>query len=125
MDLTFKFKELSNAVFNMQASGCKLVVDFSSLHEDTVSVNVLSGVDLLKYLAPMKLTRFMNGAPFELAQGLVPFGNIEDFLPVRKSRVDPQICRYELFLGQSLSILIAQLPIYILCWSLSQIIWTP
>ena len=40
----------------------------------------------------MKLSRFINGAAFELAQGFVPFGNIEDFLPARKSRVDPPIC---------------------------------
>ena len=38
VDLTFKVKELSNAVFDMQASGCKLAADFLSVHEDTVSV---------------------------------------------------------------------------------------
>ena len=40
----------------------------------------------------MKLSHFMYGAAFELAQGFVLFGNIEDFLPARKSRVDLQIC---------------------------------
>ena len=64
----------------MQASGCKLAADFSSVHEDTMSVNGLLGVDLLKYLAPMKLSRFMNGAAFKLAQGFIPFSNLEDFL---------------------------------------------
>ena len=68
-----------------------MAADFSSVLEDTVSVSDLLGVDLLKYLAPMKLSRFMNSAAFELAQGYVPFGNI-DFLPARKSRIDPQIC---------------------------------
>ena len=63
-----------------------------SVHEDTVSVSDLLGVDLLKYLALMKLSRFMNSATFELTQRFVPFGNIEDFLPARKSRVDPHIC---------------------------------
>ena len=38
MDLTFKVKELSNAVLNMQVSGCKLAADFSGVHEDYVSV---------------------------------------------------------------------------------------
>ena len=47
----------------------------------TVSVSGILGVDLLKYLAPMKQSRFMNGAAFELVQGLVPFGNMEDFVP--------------------------------------------
>ena len=56
MDLTFKVKGLSNAVLNMQASGCKLAADFSGVHEDSVSVNGLSGADLLKDLAPMKLS---------------------------------------------------------------------
>ena len=37
MDLTFK--ELNNAVFNMQTSGCKLAADFSTVYEDTVSVS--------------------------------------------------------------------------------------
>ena len=91
-NLTFKVKEISNAVFNTQASGCKLAADFSSVHEDTLSVSGILGVDLLKYLTPMMLSRFMNGAAFELAQGFDPLSNIEDFLPARKSRVDPQIC---------------------------------
>ena len=92
MDITFKVKELSNAMFNMQASGCNLAGDFSSVHKDTVSVCSFLGVDFLKYLGPMKLSRFMNGAAFQLAQRFVHFGNIEEFLPTRKSRVDPQIC---------------------------------
>ena len=50
----------------------------------------------LKCLANMNLSRFMNGAAFELAPGFVPFGNI-DFLPARKSRVYPQICGMNYF----------------------------
>ena len=73
--LPFKVEVLSNAVFDMQASGCKLAADFSSVHEDTVSVSSILGVDLLKYLVLMKLSRFMNGEAFELAQGFVLFGN--------------------------------------------------
>lgn len=53
MDLTFKIKELSNAVLNMRASGYKLAADFSGVHEDSVSVSGLLGVDVLNYLAPM------------------------------------------------------------------------
>ena len=44
----------------------------------------------------MKLSRVMNGAAFELAQGFIPFGNIGDFLSARKSRVD---LWHELFSG--------------------------
>ena len=84
MDLTFKVKELSNAVFNMKASGCKLTEDFSSVHEDTVSVSGLLGVDLLKYLAPMKLSRFMNGAAFELVQGFFSFWQHRRFITCSK-----------------------------------------
>ena len=76
----------------MQTTGYKLTADFSCVHEDSVLVSGILGVYLLKYLAPMKLSRFINGAAFELAQGFVPFGDIEDFLPARKSRVDHQIC---------------------------------
>ena len=102
MDLTFRVKELRNTAFNMQISGCKLAADFSSVPEDTVSVNGILGVDFLKYLAPMKLSHFRNSAAFELAQEFVPFGNIEDLLPVQKSRVDPQIC------GMNYSLVISQ-----------------
>ena len=35
-NLIFKVKELSNAAFNIQTSGCKLAADFSRVHEDTV-----------------------------------------------------------------------------------------
>ena len=76
----------------MQTSSCKLAADFLSVREDIVSVCGLSGVESLKFLAPMKLSCFMKGAAFELVQGFVHFGNMGDFLPVRKSRVDPQIC---------------------------------
>ena len=75
----------------MQASGCKLAADLSRVHKDTVSVSGLFDVDLLKYPTPMKLFHFMTGAAFELAQGFVPFGNREDFLPDQKTKVDPQI----------------------------------
>ena len=56
-----------------------MAADFSRIHEDNVSVSGILGVYLLKYMTPMKLSRFMNGAAFELAQGFVLFGNI-DFL---------------------------------------------
>ena len=86
----------------------------------TVSMGGLLGVDMLKYLAPMKMSSFMNVVAFEFAQGFVPFGNIEDFLLARNSRVDPQIydmnysqvISLSLSLSLSLSILIALLPTY-------------
>ena len=37
MYLTFKMKEVNNAVLNMQASGCKLAVNFSDVHQDSLS----------------------------------------------------------------------------------------
>ena len=52
----------------------------------------LLGVDFLKYLSPMKPSRFMIGAAFELDQRSVTFGHIEYFLPAQKSNDDPQIC---------------------------------
>ena len=101
MDLTFKVKDISKAVFNKQACDCKLAADLLSVHEDIVSVSCLLGVDLLKYLAPMKLPRFINGAAFELAQEFMPYVNI-DFLPARKSSWSSDLW-YELFSG-SLSV---------------------
>ena len=40
----------------------------------------------------MNLFRFMNSMTFELAQGFILFGNLEDFQIAQKSKVDPQIC---------------------------------
>lgn len=77
VDFHVKF---SAVVDSMQASGCKLAVDFSSIQDESFSVHRLLGVDLLKFLDPMQLTCFMNVSAFRLPQGLVPFGGVADFL---------------------------------------------
>ena len=55
MKFTIKVKELSDAVINMWASGCKLVAIFSGVHGDSVLMNCHFGVYLWKYLSAMKV----------------------------------------------------------------------
>lgn len=80
LDLDFYVVGLNAVVNIIQASGFKLAVDFSGVHDHSFSVQGLLGVDLLKVLGPMQLTSLMNGSAFRFLQGLVPFGNVADFL---------------------------------------------
>ena len=76
----FMLKGLSTAVRNIITGGSKLAVDFSCVCNDCLSVHGLLGVDVLKYKEAMQLIHFMKGSAFEFLQGIVPFGNVSDFL---------------------------------------------
>ena len=80
LDLQFHVKGLSAAVRNIIAGESKLVVDYSYVCNDCLTVHGLIGVDVLKYMGPMQLIHFMKGSAFEFPQSIVPFGNASDFL---------------------------------------------
>ena len=63
-DLKFQVTGLSIAVRGFKASGIKLATDFSGVRGDSISVQGLIGVDVLKYMGTMQFTSFMNGVAF-------------------------------------------------------------
>ena len=54
--------------------------DFSCVRNDGLSLHELVGVDVVKYTRRRQLIHFLKGSAFKFPQGIVPFGNVSDFL---------------------------------------------
>ena len=54
-----------------------------------IRVHGLIGIDFIQFIKPMKVVDCMNGVAYEVAQGLIPFGNVDHFL--HKSQIKPVI----------------------------------
>ena len=67
MDLTFKVKELCNAVFDMQACGCKLTADFSSVRERSFWCGFVKVPDTYEVVS------FHERGRFRIASGICSF----------------------------------------------------
>ena len=76
-DINFKVKGLGQAVTNMTNRGHKLAAEYEG---DTVTVHGLIGVDIIQYLKPARMVSCFNGSAWELEQGIIPFGNVNNFL---------------------------------------------
>ena len=79
LDLEFQVTGLPTTVQRFKTRGIKLAADFSSVRGDSICVQGLIGVDVMKYIGIMRLTSFMNKAAFEFPQGVVSFGSVLDF----------------------------------------------
>lgn len=75
-NLNFCISGLKQATDNI-ASKFKLACDFNSDH---VKVEGLLGVDCLQFLQQNNVVDCLGGKAFQLKSGLVPFGNIDNFL---------------------------------------------
>ena len=77
MDL--KIRNLNVAISNIKNSNLKLAAEYSE-SSDTISIDGLVGVDILQYIGDMRVVKCLNGSAFEIATGLIPYGNISHFL---------------------------------------------
>ena len=84
IDMKFCVPGLRDAINNLTEKVVKLAADFSCIKKDTLHVHGLLGVDLLQYLRPMMLINLMGGFPWEVSQGVIPFGNVSHFLLSRQ-----------------------------------------
>ena len=75
INLEFHVAGLWDAIENILKSSYRLAADFISIHNDSISMHGLLGIDILKYMGPIQLINFMN---FEFSQGIVPFENVAD-----------------------------------------------
>ena len=78
-DINLKVKGLSQTVNNFKTKNYKLAADFKDGHNQ-VHVHGLIGVDAIQFFKDMKIIDCMYGSAFEIASGIIPFGNCEHFL---------------------------------------------
>lgn len=86
LELDFHLDGLGVVINNLKRKGYRLAADFSDMRNDTLSLHGLLGVDVIKFMGPMRSIPCMRGSAFEFANGIIPFGNISDFqYPVEKA----------------------------------------
>ena len=78
-DISFNVKGFGQAVKNLNANGQYLAADFEA-DNDTISVQGLIGVDVIQFLKQAQIIPCMNGSAWETFKGIIPFGNIRNFL---------------------------------------------
>ena len=78
-DISFDVNGFGQAVKNLQSRGQKLAADFDA-DKDVVTVHGLVGVDIIQLLKQIQMINCMKGAAWRTAQGVIPFGNIQNFL---------------------------------------------
>ena len=76
-DISFKVRGLGQAVSNIKAKRHRLAAEYDG---DCVTVHGLIGVDIIQYLKPNQMIDCLNGSAWRLSQGIIPFGNINNFL---------------------------------------------
>ena len=86
-----KFKNLELAVENFKNLGYKLSAEFESGSEQ-MPIHALVGTDVLQFIRDLSVVKCMYGSAFRLGSGLVPFGNINNFLyPEQISKIASKI----------------------------------
>lgn len=81
LSIQFRVDGLMTALNNFQAANIQLAdSSFSCQSNDTVCLEGLLGIDIMQYFVNMNLVPCLNGVAFSLPGGVVPFGNIEQYL---------------------------------------------
>ena len=78
-DISFNVKGLRHAISNLVSTGCNLAAVYNE-DSDYIQVHGLLGVDVIQHLKPMRMIDVLNGSAWELPCGIIPFGNIQNFL---------------------------------------------
>lgn len=90
-DISLNVKGLKLALNNLRKEGYDLAANFDD--SDTLSVHGLIGVDIIQFLGQMQMFNCMNGSAWRVSSGVIPFGNINNYLhhsqivPVKPSRI--------------------------------------
>ena len=85
--ISFNIDGLADVFSNFEQLNLKLAAELVGSND--IRVHGLIGIDFIQFIKPMKVVDCMNGVAFEVAQGLIPFGNIDHFL--HKSLIKPVI----------------------------------
>ena len=85
-NLEFNVSDFPNVISNIKNLGFKFAAD---LHEESslVKVDGLIGVDLIQYMDSMEIIECMYGSAWQIPQGIIPFGNAQNFL--YRSQITP------------------------------------
>ena len=85
-DLKFHVSDFATVISNVEKLGFKLAADFDR-ESNLIEVNGLIGVDLIQYMKPMEVIDCMYGSAWRIPQGVIPFGNAQNFL--YRSQITP------------------------------------
>ena len=88
VDLDFKVENLDKAIGNIKQYNYQLADShFNAINGGNVSnIRGLLGSDVLQYLLPFSFTKLINGTAIEIAEGVIPFGNVGNFLTMDQLR---------------------------------------
>ena len=78
-DMDLKIRNLNIAISNIKNANLQLAAEYSEF-SDTISIDGLVGVDILQYIGDMRVVKCLNGSAYQIATGLIPYGNISHFL---------------------------------------------
>ena len=78
-DITLNVINFDQALKNFNSNNFKLAANFEG---DTTKICIqgLVGCDILQFVRELRVVACMDGPAYQLASGLVPFGNIDQFL---------------------------------------------
>ena len=84
LDLHFLVPGLDVALHNIETQGFLLLdPNLQSIDTDRVQgLRALFGVDIIQHLKDLNVVDCLYGSVFEFDQGIVPFGNINNFLEI-------------------------------------------
>ena len=82
LNLDFNVENLKLALNNIKAQNVQLAdTHFRSCSKDEVeNIQGLLGTDILQFMYPFSFSRLLNGSIIEVAEGVIPFGNVDNFL---------------------------------------------
>ena len=77
-DISLKVHGLSQAVSNIKSRGFRLAAKYEG--GDSVTIHGLVGVIIIQFIKPNQIINCLNGSAFATSQGIMPFGNVNQFL---------------------------------------------
>ena len=83
LSLNVHIDGLYQVIQNFSRNNIKLANDL--LPKNSISdIQCLLGVDGIQYLPPMTMVKCLNGVAFSTPEGMIPFGEVNNFLPPPK-----------------------------------------
>ena len=78
-DIDLNIQGLGKCIQNFKSNQLALNANFD-VSSDKVHVHGLIGVDIIQFIKELRVINCMHGSAFQVASGIIPFGNTEHFL---------------------------------------------
>ena len=83
--LNLKIDKLGHVLLSIRANGIKISKHFPSYENGNLEIIALLGCDLIEFLPEFKIISCLRGNALQLPSGIIPVGDIENFLPDLKA----------------------------------------